>query len=192
MSKTIHKIPARKQNTNKSCSKLCSFPLAPAKMTAWDARHWREKMLMLFIAHGWLPLPLYLRSSQSLIYSFSQQHFEAEDSLPRAVLEELGFPWGKWTVMFVACSQTVYYKLPPAGTTSSKAAPLPATCARLSPWEPWGCSFAGGSSSLHHPTSFGIHLLSAPTLRKKHHQKNNTIKPDNIKVKKTLRKLAGT
>lgn len=132
MRKTTCKIPACKQNTNK-CSKLCSFSLAPAKMSVWDARHWRERMLMLFIAHGWLPLPLHLRSSQSLMYSFSQQLSEAEDSLPRAVLEELGFAWGKRTVTFVASSQTVYYKLPPAGTTSSKAAASPATRAWLSP-----------------------------------------------------------
>lgn len=129
MRKTSHKIPACKDNINKSCSKLCSFSLAPAKMTAWDARHWRERMLMLFIAHGWLPLPLYLRSLQSLMYSCSQQLSQAEDSLPRAVLEALGFALGKWTVIFAACSQAVYYKPPPAGTTSSKAAPLPDTCA---------------------------------------------------------------
>lgn len=75
---------------------------------------------MLFIAHGWLTV---------LMYSSSQQLSEAEDSLPRAVLEVLRFALGKWTVTFAACSQTVYYKPPAAGTTSSKAAPLPATCA---------------------------------------------------------------
>jgi len=60
---------------------------------------------------------------QSLIYSCSQQLSQAEDSLPRTVLEVLGFALGKRTVIFAARSQTVCYKQPPAGTTSSKPAP---------------------------------------------------------------------
>lgn len=126
----LRKFPACKESVNKSSSKLCSFSLAPTKMTACDARHWRERILVLFIAHGWLPF--YLRMSQSLMHACSQQLPQAEDSLPKAVLEARRFALGKWTLTFAVCFQNICCKTPAAGTTSSKDMLLPSTCAQVS------------------------------------------------------------
>lgn len=154
-------------------------------MTAGDARHWRDRMLMLFIAHGWLLLPLNLRNFKSSMYSCSQQLSEAEDGLPRAVLEALRLALGKWTVTFAACSQAVYYKLPAAGTTSSKAAPLPATCAWL---------FLLGAMRLCWriflpPSPYQLWHRSTEHTKpqQKQRQKNNSIKLDKIEVKRPLK-----
>lgn len=175
--KATHKIPACKEHINKSISKLCSFSLAPAKMSALDARHRRERMLMLFIAQGWLPLPLYLRSSQSLTYSCSLRLSQAEDGLPRAVLEALGFALGKWTEI---CSLFPKHLLQ---ITSSKdnlqqgCSPPGYLC--LVPWEPWGCTLLGLTLPPH-PTSCGIDLQPMRSITKNQHCKNNSTKPDEI------------
>lgn len=153
-------------------------------MTAWDARHWRERMLMLFIAPAWLPLPLYLRMSQSLMHSCSQQLSQAENSLPKAVLEARRFALGKWTIRFEACPQTVSCKPPAAGTTSSKDMLLPSTCAQLSLLSPEATALLEALlPSITLPTSLAIPLQSTPSHSTKHNQKNNSIKPGKIKWK---------
>lgn len=118
-------------------------------------------MSVLFIAQGWLPLPLYLRMSKSLMHSCSQQLSQAEDSLPKAVLEARRFSLGKWTLTFLVCFQTVCCKTPAAGTTSSKDTLLPSTCAQVSllGGSPEAVALLGALlPSMTLPTSLAIHL----------------------------------
>lgn len=143
-------------------------------------------MSVLFIAQGWLPLPLYLRMSQSLMHSCSQQLSQAEDSLPKAVLEARRFSLGKWTLMFLVCFQTVCCKTLAAGTTSSKDTLLPSTCAQVSllGGSPEAVALLGALlPSMTLPTSLAIHLQSTPSHSTKHNQKNNSIEPGKIKLK---------
>lgn len=189
--KATHKIPACKEHINKSISKLRSFSLAPAKMSALDARHRRERMLMLFIAQGWLPLPLYLRSSRSLTYSCSQRLSQAEDGLPRAVLEALGFALGKWTEICSLFPKASITNCLRQGQPPAKL--LPSWLPVLGPLGATGQQFAGA-----HPPSPPYQLWDWPTAHAKHHQEPTLQKQQhktwwNIggKKHKQLPKLAG-
>lgn len=135
-------------------------------MTAWDARHQRERMLMLFIAQGWLPLPLYLRSSQALTYSCSQWLSPAEDGLPMAVLEALGFALGKGTEI---CSLFPKHLLQiTSGKDNLQQGCSPPCYLCLAPWEPQGCTFLGA-----YPPSPPYQLWHWSTAHAKHHQESS-------------------
>lgn len=79
----------------------------------------------------------YLRISQSSTYSCSLRLSQAEESLPRAVLEAQRFALGKWTEM---CS---LFPTCPFQTASSRHSPqqrLPVLSAQ--PWAAMGLCFA--------------------------------------------------
>lgn len=109
-------------------------------MTAWDARHCKKRMVMLFMVHEWLPVPenLTILNIFLLTESFSGRGEPSQGCAGGTVSRRL--PLGKWTEM---CSLSPTYLFQ---TASSRHSPQQRLLAQ--PWASIGLCFAGSSASL--------------------------------------------
>lgn len=107
-------------------------------MTAWDARHCRERMVMLFMVHGWLPVPENLTNIFLLIESFSGRGEPSQGCAGGTVSKR--FALGKWTEMCNLSPMCLFQ------TASSRHSPQQSLLAQ--PWASMELCFAGSLASL--------------------------------------------